>query len=93
MRMLGIGLLLLCLASYASAQEGTITVLADGTPALALTVPPGTKVTPAVGATRSTLAFSPAMSSGLSSQKMYLSNVSGTVSAMIGDPMRTVFVP
>ena len=51
MRMLSIGVLLLCLASYASAQERTITILADKTPALELTVPPATKVTPWQGKT------------------------------------------
>ena len=46
MRILSIGVLFLALASYVSAEERTITVLADKTPALELAVPPEAKVTP-----------------------------------------------
>ena len=46
MRMLGIGLFLLAGVASVSAQERALTLLADKAPALELTVPAGTKVTP-----------------------------------------------
>ena len=45
MRMLSIGVLFLVLTSYVSAEDRTVTVLADTVPALKLTVPSGAKVT------------------------------------------------
>ena len=46
MKMLQAGLLFLVMGSCAMAQERVITVLADKTPALELTVPAGAKITP-----------------------------------------------
>ena len=46
MRMLSIGVLFLTLAAYVSAQERTITILADKMPALELAVPSEAKVSP-----------------------------------------------
>ena len=45
MKMMTIGVLFLALASYVSAGERTVTVMADSTPALALAVPAAAKVT------------------------------------------------
>ena len=45
MRMLGIGVLFLALASYVSAEERTVMIMADTLPALRLAVPQAAKVT------------------------------------------------
>ena len=46
MRILSIGILFLAIAACVSAQERTVTILADKEPALELAVPPDAKVTP-----------------------------------------------